>query len=56
MANPGRRLLTGAEQGVVVGTSQEAVTAAMQVAYTSPPPLEEGSPLHEEAKTRLEVV
>lgn len=55
MANPGRRRLAGSEQGVVVGTSQEAVTAAMQVPYTHPPPLEQASSVHEEAKTRLEV-
>ena len=55
MANPGRRLLTGSEQGVVVGTSQEAVTSAMQVAYSRPPPLEQASADHEEAKTRMEV-
>ena len=55
MANPGRRVLTGSEQGVVVGTSQEAVTAAMQVGYSSPPPLDQASADHEEAKTRLEV-
>ena len=55
MANPGRRELTGSEQGIVVGPSQEAVTAAMQVPYTSPPPLEQVSAVAEEAKTRLEV-
>ncbi|KAL3142086.1 hypothetical protein ABBQ32_004709 [Trebouxia sp. C0010 RCD-2024] len=56
MANPGRRRLAGSEQGVVVGTSQEAVTAAMQVPYTHPPPLEQASSVHEEAKTRLETL
>ena len=55
MANLGRRVLTGSEQGVVVGTSQEAVTGAMQVPYSNPPSLEEASSVHEEAKTRLEV-
>lgn len=55
MANPGRRVLTGTELGIVVGSSQEAVTAAMQVAYSMPPPLEEASAIAEEAKTRLEV-
>lgn len=55
MANPGRRVLTGSEQGVVVGTSQEAVTAAMQVGYSTPPPMDQASADHEEAKTRLEV-
>lgn len=55
MANPGRRVLTGTELGIVVGSSQEAVTAAMQVAYSMPPPLEEASAIAEEAKTRFEV-
>ena len=55
MANPGRRVLTGSEQGIVVGSSQAAVTAAMQVPYSSPPPLEQISAVAEEAKTRLEV-
>lgn len=55
MANPGRRLLTGEEQGIVVGPSQEAATAAMQVAYTMPPPLADAAAIVEEAKTRLEV-
>ena len=55
MANPGRRVLVGSEQGIVVGPSQEAVTAAMQVPYSSPPPLEQASAVAEEAKTRMEV-
>ena len=55
MANPGRRVLTGTELGIVVGSGQEAVTAAMQVAYSRPPPLEEASDMAEEAKTRFEV-
>lgn len=56
MANPGRRVLTGTELGIVVGSSQEAVTAAMQVAYSMPPPLEEASAIAEEAKTRFETL
>lgn len=55
MANPGRRVLTGTELGIVVGSGQEAVTTAMQVAYSMPPPLEEASDMAEEAKTRFEV-
>lgn len=55
MANPGRRVLTGEEQGIVVGPSQEAATAAMQIAYTKPPPLADTAAIVEEAKTRLAV-
>ena len=55
MANPGRRVLLGSEQGIVVGTSQEAVTAAMRVVYSIPPLLEEAAAIAEDAKTRLEV-
>lgn len=52
MANPGRRVLTGEEQGIMVGPSQEDATSAMQVAYTKPPPLADISAIMEEAKTR----
>ena len=55
MANPGRRVLTGTELGIVVGSSQEAVSAAMQVQYSAPPPLQEASAIAEEAKSRFEV-
>lgn len=55
MANPGRRVLTGEEQGIIVGPSQEAATAAMQLEYTEPPPLADVAAIVEEAKTRLEV-
>ena len=55
MANPGRRLLAGTEQGIVVGSGQEAVTAAMQVPYSDPPPLDQVSAVAEEAKSRLAV-
>ena len=56
MANPGRRLLGGTELGIVVGSSQEAVTKAMQQPYSPAPPLDQASAIAEEAKTRFEVL
>ena len=55
MANPGRKLLNGTEQGIVVGSSQDAVTAAMSQPFSDAPPLDQASAIAEEAKSRLAV-